>query len=215
MLLALLSSLLPEPTPTQETMLDALIQCKGDVEAAVASLSSKKRKRAVALDDWLQTPGSTSSSKPLSKRVQSDPTQNPIENTPQSRALTGLPGSTKPLSTNALALLRPPPSEASKAQPQLPPMVLSNPTLVAERTPCILHPSILPPELARRLFEVMVGKAESWKRNRWWLFERAVESPHKTSFFVRDMPVIPDNSSESLQSKEVDQQEWKEVAHYW
>lgn len=209
-LLALLSSLLPEPALTQEIMLDALVQCKGNVEAAAVSLSSKKKKRG--LDEWLQTPGS-SSSKPPAKRVKSDSTRAPTQIKPRSRAFTEPPESTKPLPTNALARLRPPPSEPSKAPSQLPPLTLFTPTLVAGKTPCTLHPHVLPPELAHRLFEVMLNEAESWQRNRWWLFERAVESPHKSSFFVRDMTMISDSSDKS--PEENNPEELREAAHFW
>ncbi|KAG0365096.1 hypothetical protein BGZ54_006861 [Gamsiella multidivaricata] len=30
----------------------------------------------------------------------------------------------------------------------------------------------------------MLKDSETWNRNRWWLFERMVESPHKTSYFA-------------------------------
>ncbi|KAG0199176.1 hypothetical protein BGX33_011814 [Mortierella sp. NVP41] len=30
----------------------------------------------------------------------------------------------------------------------------------------------------------MLEDSETWNRNRWWLFERMVESPHKTSYFA-------------------------------
>ena len=31
----------------------------------------------------------------------------------------------------------------------------------------------------------MLHASRDWKRNKWWLFDRVVESPHRTSFFVR------------------------------
>ncbi|KAG6820570.1 hypothetical protein H0H93_015090 [Arthromyces matolae] len=57
--------------------------------------------------------------------------------------------------------------------------------MVAANTPCTLHLSLLPPELACKLFYTMVSASRSWGRNRWWLFDRIVESPHRTSFFAR------------------------------
>ena len=57
----------------------------------------------------------------------------------------------------------------------------------------------------------MLNEAESWDRNRFWLFERAVVSPHKTSFYVRDMSGVPGYGGKD----EVTDLEWKEAAHYW
>jgi hypothetical protein len=207
-LLALLSSLLPEPTPGHETLLDALIRSEGDVEAAAAFISShKKRKRAVGLDAWLQTP-SSSSSKPRSKRVKLSP-----DKLGRARAASAPPESSSVAKPNALAQLRPPQSEAAKRGPShFPPLTLSNPVMVSEKTPCTLHPQVLPSGLAAQLFEVMLSEAESWQRNRWWLFERAVESPHKSSFFVRDTHMLSQNTPEP--SKD-DSNEWREAAHYW
>ena len=31
----------------------------------------------------------------------------------------------------------------------------------------------------------MIEESEKWQRNKWWLFDRVVESPHRTSFYVR------------------------------
>ncbi|RPD80233.1 hypothetical protein L226DRAFT_530405 [Lentinus tigrinus ALCF2SS1-7] len=31
----------------------------------------------------------------------------------------------------------------------------------------------------------MLHLSRNWKRNKWWLFDRVVESPHRTSFYVR------------------------------
>lgn len=36
-----------------------------------------------------------------------------------------------------------------------------------------------------RIFYHMMNESQNWRRNRWWLFDRVVESPHRTSFFVR------------------------------
>jgi len=83
--------------------------------------------------------------------------------------------------------------------------------MVAKHTTCTLHPQVLPPELAIRLFETMLNEAETWDRNRFWLFERAVVSPHKTSFYVRDMSAVPGYGGKD----EVTDLEWKEAAHYW
>jgi hypothetical protein len=99
-------------------------------------------------------------------------------------------------------LNRPPNSKESKI-PQLPPLMLSNPILVAQNTPCALHMSILPPELACKLFYTMVNASRSWKRNQWWLVDRLVESPHRTSFFAR--------KDDGLDADET----WQEAAQFW
>jgi hypothetical protein len=224
-LLALLSSLLREPIPDQETLLDALIRSKGDVQDAAATITSnlsKKRKRAADLDDWLCKPNSALSAKPRSGRDHHDSETKPSGSSTRPRSSSVIPRpsvklpvsiSTKPVSSNALIALRSPPIEqTNKIPPQLPPLTLAHPDLIAQTVPCTMHPGVLPADLAYRLFEVMLDKAESWKRNRWWLFERAVESPHKSSFFVRDMKMISENISYSRESNEI---ELREAAHYW
>ncbi|KAJ7724069.1 hypothetical protein DFH07DRAFT_871901 [Mycena maculata] len=101
-----------------------------------------------------------------------------------------------------MAVLRQPP-KTEKTLPKLPPLMLSSPALVAEHTPCTLHPSVLPPELACRLFYTMVEASSQWSRNKWWLFDRVVESPHRTAFFARKTNGIDDDAS------------WQEAARFW
>ena len=122
-------------------------------------------------------------------------------------------GSGKPDSSgNALTRLKPPSAPALPEVPaQLPPLTLGTPEMVAKHTACTLHPQVLPPELAIKLFETMINEAETWDRNRFWLFERAVVSPHKTSFYVRDMSAVPGYGGRD----EITDLEWKEAAHYW
>ena len=81
--------------------------------------------------------------------------------------------------------------------------MLPTPALVAQHTPCTLHLSVLPPELACRLFHTMIDASKDWKRNKWWLFDRLVESPHRTSFFARKNDGVDDDDS------------WQEAAQYW
>jgi hypothetical protein len=90
-------------------------------------------------------------------------------------------------------------------------LTLGTPEMVARHTACTLHPQALSPELAIRLFETMLDEAERWNRNRFWLFERAVESPHKSSFYVRDMSAVAGYGRKD----EISDLEWKEAAHYW
>lgn len=55
--------------------------------------------------------------------------------------------------------------------------------------------------LSIRLFYTMLHLSRDWKRNKWWLFDRVVESPHRTSFYVR-RDVNSDN-------------DMQEAAKYW
>ncbi|KZT28478.1 hypothetical protein NEOLEDRAFT_1058500 [Neolentinus lepideus HHB14362 ss-1] len=107
-----------------------------------------------------------------------------------------------------MTVLRPPPSPI-KEVPRSPPLTLSNPDMVASHTPCTLHTSVLPPELACRLFYTMLDASEDWKRNKWWLFERLVESPHRTSFYVRKPKESDDDPVD------VGSEEWREASQYW
>jgi hypothetical protein len=237
-LLVMLSSLLPEShqNPDQETLLEALLECEGNIEEAAAKLISQpssssaaiphsstknKRKRDAGLDGWLHKHPSTS--KPPSKRVNSGDgsvrarsVSVPVDDhryPSLSGASLKVRGSGKPNSTgNALARLKPPSTSTTPEAPaQLPPLTLGNPEMVARHTACTLHPQALSPELAIRLFETMLDEAERWNRNRFWLFERAVESPHKSSFYVRDMSAVAGYGRKD----EISDLEWKEAAHYW
>ena len=51
----------------------------------------------------------------------------------------------------------------------------------------------------------MLDLSEDWQRNKWWLFDRVVESPHRTSFFVRRYETKEDTLSSDMQ----------EAAQYW
>ncbi|KAG0273792.1 hypothetical protein BGZ95_010396 [Linnemannia exigua] len=64
------------------------------------------------------------------------------------------------------------------------PLILYNPEDVSKHCPCTLIFNVLDKDLANRLLEAMLTDSETWNRNRWWLFERMVESPHKTSYFA-------------------------------
>ena len=48
-----------------------------------------------------------------------------------------------------------------------------------------MHLSALPPELASALFYSLEESSREWKRNKWWLFDRLVESPHTTAMYTR------------------------------
>ena len=68
----------------------------------------------------------------------------------------------------------------------LPPLFLTTPEQVAKYTPCTLHLNFLPQELAERLYRAMLGASSKWQRNKWFLNDRQVESPHTTCFYSSD-----------------------------
>lgn len=234
-LLVMLSSLLPESHQSidQESLLEALLECEGNVEEAAAKLTSSssreagssrpltknKRKRHAGLDGWLHTHSSTASKrvnfgdKSTRARSSSVPAEERSQHPSPPNTSLKVKGSGKPNSTgNALARLKPPSTSSTPGTPaQLPPLTLGTPEMVTKHTTCTLHPQALPPELAIRLFETMLIEAENWDRNRFWLFERAVESPHKNSFYVRNMNAATGYG----QNDGISDLEWKEAAHYW
>lgn len=213
-LLALLCSLLPDNiAPSQHSLLDALLQAEGDAEKAAEIIlkqrTNGKRKRNVSLDSWLTRPAGTS------KDANDQPLSSPDSSTLHSQLGSESPHKHKkprsvsdtsttksnllPLSKpvkpvkNLLDVLRQPPSLAASL-PRLPLLMLSNPSLVAQHTPCTLHLGILPPELACHLFYTMLHEARDWPRNKWWLVDRLVESPHRSSLYTRH-PVEGDNEA--------------------
>lgn len=228
-LLAILSSLLEPPIPEQHVLLDALICADGNVEAAVKSLQSrhrlgapqtvKKRAATGVLDDWvISSVGSSQGHKKSKLIAMSNPPKetNQVASTAGPSIITKSSKQLVPLTD----VLRPPPL-TSPTLPRLTPLTLSNPTMVEKHTPCTLHLGVLPSELACRLFHCMVDASKGmrfcspplafvqhtflveWKSNKWWLFDRLVESHHKTSFYVRQVDGVNDDRS------------WHEEAQYW
>lgn len=178
-LLALLSSLLHPLEFDQQVLLDALVRSQGDVEKAAGSLRSEppRKKRRISsksgLEGWLKaqdapsktTTASTSkppSPRPTVSKSARESTKSAPHDVPSREGLGSVFSDSpkKPSSkvksvtnTELMALLRPPNSagETSKTQlPRYPPLTLITPEHVAEHTPCTLHNSILPPELACR-----------------------------------------------------------------
>jgi len=49
----------------------------------------------------------------------------------------------------------------------------------------------------------MMDASKEWKRNKWWIADKVVESPHLTSFYVR--------KTDGLDKDEA----WQETAQYW
>ncbi len=200
-LLALLCSLLPDNiAPSHQSLLEALLQTDGDVEKAAEIISKQhqnnKRKRNVSLDSWLTRPTSSKdvngqSLVPDSPAEQGrlgseSPNKKPRSASGTNTTKNGPLALSKPVKPvkNLLDVLRQPTSIATSV-PRLPPLTLSNPSLVTQHTPCTLHPGILSQELACRLFYTMLHEAQGWSRNKWWLFDRLVESPHRSSLYTR------------------------------
>ena len=204
-LLALICSLLPDNiTPSQESLLDALLQTDGDVEKAAEIISKQcpvsKRKRKVSLDSWLirTTASSNDANGQSSSLLQSRLGSESPNKKPRSASGTSTtkiapdPPLSRPVKPvdNLLDVLRQPPRDgvataSGTSVPRLPPLTLSNPSLVAQHTPCTHHLGILPAELACRLFYTMLHEARDWPRNKWWLVDRLVESPHRSSLYTR------------------------------
>ncbi|KAF8610603.1 hypothetical protein BDV93DRAFT_430572 [Ceratobasidium sp. AG-I] len=113
-----------------------------------------------------------------------------------SRAATTTESAPPPL----LSVLRDDTPSIRKAQ-RLAPLRLTTPALVSQHTPLTIHSSILPMELSCRLYHAMIKASESWSRNKWWLADRLVESPHTTSFYAR-------HGGEG-------DYDWNEAAQYW
>jgi hypothetical protein len=150
-------------------------------------LSGKKRKRP-GLDRWIANKKAPSvGGKSLDQTERSDPStsrpslenaievsddeddslQNGSNRASSSKPKPTLPSSRPPVSL--MSVLKQAPIEEKKRPIQLAPRTLGTPALVAEHTPCTLHYSILPPELACRLFYVMLKEAAGWDRNRWYV----------------------------------------------
>ncbi|KAF7322603.1 GRF zinc finger family protein [Mycena chlorophos] len=200
-LVVIVQTLLPTSHSSVEDILDALANCDGDPTAAAERLSSQspsKKRRVGGLDAWLkgrkdindtvkQPPLSVASTSPTRKRPPSSSSSS---------------SSSRP-TVDLMSVLRQAP-KVDKAPQKLPPLFLSSPAMVAEHVPCVtLHPAILPPELACSLFYTMVDRAQSWSVNKWWLFDRVVESPHRTSFFARRTNGLDDND------------QWQQAAQFW
>ncbi|KAH9966691.1 hypothetical protein BC827DRAFT_1177720 [Russula dissimulans] len=209
---------------SQESLLDALLCADGDVKKAAEIIlkqrdtTNGKRKRHVSLDSWLtraavcspskDSVNGQSSSPGVSSVVQQSGLGSKSPNKKPRSALgtsatpkhdDGSPPLSKPVKPvkNLLDVLRQPPSLATSdppPPPRLPPLTLSNPSLVSQHTPCTLHPTILPAELACQLFYIMLHEARDWSRNKWWLFDRLVESPHRSSLYTRH-PVEENNEA--------------------
>ncbi|KAG9081553.1 hypothetical protein FRC06_005508 [Ceratobasidium sp. 370] len=109
------------------------------------------------------------------------------------------PSKAKP-PTSLLSVLRDNVTSTRKIQ-RLPPLMLTTPALISRYTPLTMHSSVLPMELSYRLYHAMTKASEEWSRNKWWMVDKLVESPHTTSFYAR-------------RGTEEDY-DWTEAAQYW
>ncbi|THV07912.1 hypothetical protein K435DRAFT_772253 [Dendrothele bispora CBS 962.96] len=221
-LIALVSSQLNLPSNI-DAMLEALVQSNGNPQDAAKSLNNqgkinpKKRKQGGGLQSWLDKgKGSKVARREIPEASSSHSTRSdaslepvltdssiPLSPSKPSCSSSKVPSSNKPVVDLMSILRQPEPTSPKKKPPQAPPLTLSNPAMIAQHVPCTLHTSVLPPKLASDLFYTMLARSKTWKRNKWWLFERVVESPHRTSFFARKTDGVSADES------------WQEAAQFW
>lgn len=232
-LLATLISLLQPPIPSHTDLLNALADNDGNPEAAARSFArergterTQKRKRATTdLEQWLKlsdrdasdgrsSPDAASSAHKRSKPESYNSQSTTVNSSRQSKTPSTGHNSNPPRLVNLMSVLRDDSSSAMTAVPRLPPLLLSSPSMVAQHTPCTLHYSVLPQDLACELFYTMLDAAQSWSRNKWWLFDRLVESPHRTSFFARTEAIDAHSNKDSKWDESV-AEIWKDAAQFW
>ncbi|KDE06143.1 hypothetical protein MVLG_03558 [Microbotryum lychnidis-dioicae p1A1 Lamole] len=181
-------------------------------------LRAVKRKRIEKLDHWLKPASSSTMRLPARSRGEAStrPTspKREVETTLTStvdayQLLQRKPTSKTPkLSANStttipLGGLANTTTGAGTTPTHLPPLTLSTPEAIAKHTRgrIILIPNVLPKELASMLFQSMLdendgraqeGSKEPWGRNKWYMFDREVESPHTTSFYLEKAPSVGD-----------------------
>ncbi|KAF5391947.1 hypothetical protein D9757_001793 [Collybiopsis confluens] len=196
-LLAIVASLVDEK-PSSEAILNALVESDGDPERAAQLLNHShpnpdngggkgKRKRTSNLDSWIRNPNHTENTPKDASSSKIQRTSSPSKKT-------------TPVSDLMTVLKQPTQQKSSKPRK---PLTLSTPDMISKHTPCTIHSSVLPPDLASRLFYSMEESSRNWQRNKWWLFDRLVESPHRTSFFVRKTDGVDDDET------------WHQSAQYW
>ncbi|KAJ7074260.1 hypothetical protein C8F01DRAFT_1099850 [Mycena amicta] len=170
-----------------------------DTETLLAiETSPKKRRRVDNLDGWLRGDKEKRRESPPSSVTSTSRLPSSTVRPPSSKSH----DTTKPI-VDLMSVLRQAP-KVEKGPTKLAPLLLSSPSMITEHIPCVtLHSSILPPELACRLFYTMIDQARDWSRNKWWLFDRVVESPHRTSFFARRTNGLDDDD------------QWQEAAQFW
>lgn len=164
--------------------------------------SRRKKAKLATIDSWL-----TDGSKKLSQSsslAHINGLDSPASTSHSTHDVKDLPdrNKTAPLQTHQLRslndVLRHPSanSTSGSSQPKpiqsLPPLFLATPKDVSTHLPCCsLLYNILPKGLACQLYLGMLEDCQgrgsdnpAWTRNRWWLNDKEVESPHSTAFFV-------------------------------
>jgi hypothetical protein len=189
-LLAILSSTLDsEQAYEQSELLEALASHNGDVSLAAHSLrlsrhagrrsSGEKRKWTGRMDDWLVSSQTTIGEKEAStaRKIRVPPSR-------FRTASNSMPTSKE--ATDFMPELRTPSvSTRPNFIKRRPHLTLSSPAMVIEHIPCTLHTSALPPELACRLYHIMLDKSKGWVKDKWYMFGRLVETRHRAGFFAR------------------------------
>ncbi|PLW22363.1 hypothetical protein PCASD_02838 [Puccinia coronata f. sp. avenae] len=196
------------------------------------NLSSNKKRRSNSLQSWLSPAGNQHKTPQTSRASLDDQNSslNKHERSqgPSGSQRSPYPGSQvatlrKPVvSTSSLRPMHEVLGQSSSLQSfslppkpikraTLPPLFLSTPQQVSKHLPCCsLIYGILPKPLAWNLYDAMVqdcngtaeGKKKPWIRNRWWLADREVQSPHSTAFFIAKPTAhesLADNYNESAQ----------------
>ncbi|KAG0200086.1 hypothetical protein BGX28_006756 [Mortierella sp. GBA30] len=190
---------------SEDVLQKALIAAKGDLEDAIPLILNTNS------DRMSSSSASSSSSHPYSRTRSRDRLDHisarKKQKLIQPRLSAFLPTTASSSSLSKPTISIPPPSMPNESTAHLPslndrlrwkdgiddsspssnrpkPLILYKPEDVAKHSPCTLIFNVLDKDLAARLLKVMLKDSETWNRNRWWLFERMVESPHKTSYFA-------------------------------
>ncbi|KAH9857040.1 hypothetical protein C2E23DRAFT_806344 [Lenzites betulinus] len=187
-MLALLSSTLHPQEFEQSVLLDALANSNGDIEAAAQSLRSQPPRKRRKLDNtnlerWLigSKPHTHSAPSMALEREYHSISSGPSRAASQTRSelrpaaveRSGLPSA--PVSKVEIEPKDVSYSSLSVSVPRMRPLTLSTPELVAKHTPCTIHYSVLPPELACRLYHTLLCSNPDWQR----------ASGHASSFYRR------------------------------
>ena len=176
--LELLAAVFPDESP--DALQSHLKRARDDVQLATNAIlsqregepASQQSKRSGGLANWL---GIVPQKRQRTLLVKGNLSSSKIATT----------------SKNAFDVLKPPaPVTSTSAPAALPTLSLTTSEMIRIYTNglCTLIPNVLPNELAARLFvrleQELTITILTGEKNRWWLFDRQVESPHTTSFYV-------------------------------
>jgi hypothetical protein len=213
-------------TCSRATLLNALADADGDVQAASQALlerksstGSKRRERQRRLDGWVKADKKHVSGQKKVRQlsVQKDGERhNNNSNLNDNHVEPLAQTASRPTKTindvlrdNSNAAT----SSTKRPTAQTPVFLLTPEQISSANIPCTLVPDILPRQLAERLFLVMLQEAKTWRRNKWFLATRDVVSPHTTSFYtdrpVGENEVDVDDDDDELKSG------YREEASYW